>query len=400
MRRAGEKTWLQRRGGGALGPDAGVAVAAAFFIGTVLGVGTPRAQPVVAQPPSAQPAKTPSSAPDAAPPRPPVPPDLEPRRIDVERRLARIAGHASAKASVRWPFDVARQVALGIRRLGTNDFGLREDGTQAFDFDKELRESEELLVQLEAGRDPLARARGDHERHYYFPEASEILPYRIYVPRNWDGRSRLRLLLVLHGATRDHDFYFDRDGGLLPRLAEERGWMVVCPLGYRPNAGYNAGVHDRAGELSEKDVRRVLELVRQEYPIDRARTYLFGHSAGGAGGWYLGAKYADEFAGLASSATGTRPESVPFDKLKGRALMAIVGTRDAPATVSRVREMSRALSEHGLPHEYLEVEGADHATIVALALPKVFDLFDRHSRVMEPRRPVPRGAQAPSGTRP
>ncbi len=308
------------------------------------------------------------------------PEDIDARRAAVERRLGRIKGHDSAKASVRWPYDVARLVKAGLRRPGTNDFGLREDGTQTFDFDKELRESAALLTALEAGRDPLVRARGDHERHYQFTDANEIMPYRIYVPKTWDGRSRLRMLLVLHGSTRDHDFYFDRDLGILPRLAEARGWLVVCPMGYRPNAGYNAGSPGRDGELSEQDVLNVFDLVTKEYPVDLARVYLFGHSAGGTGGWYIGTKYSEKFAGLAISAAGTRSDGFPFDKLKGKALMVIVGSQDASKTVALARQMGAALALHGLDREFLEIDGATHTTIVPLALPKVFDLFDRHSR--------------------
>ncbi len=308
------------------------------------------------------------------------PEDIAARRITVEQRLGRIKGHDSAKATVRWPYDVGRLVKAGLRRPGTNDFGLREDGTQTFDFEKEVRESSALLTALEAGRDPLLRARGDNERHYQFREADEIMPYRLYVPTTWDGHSRLRMLLVLHGATRDHDFYFDRDGGILPKLAESRGWLVVCPMGYRPNAGYNAGTPGRDGRLSEQDVLNVLDLVTHEYPVDRGHMYLFGHSAGGTGGWYMGGKYPEKFAGLAISAAGTRSDGLPFDKFKGKALMVIVGSNDSSGTVALARQMGAALALHGLDREFLEIDGATHATIVALALPKVFDLFDRHSR--------------------
>src|SRR5262249_3142748 len=124
--------------------------------------------------------------------------------------------------------------------LWTNDFGLREDGTQTFDFAKEYRDSAAILKALETGKDTLVRAKGDHERRYYFEEAGEIMPYRVYVPSKWDGKSKLKMLFVLHGNTRDHDFYFDRDNGILAKLAEQYGWLVACPMGYRPNAGYNA----------------------------------------------------------------------------------------------------------------------------------------------------------------
>ena len=61
----------------------------------------------------------------------------------------------------------------------------------------------------------------------------------------------------------------------------------------------------RSLERSEQDVINVLEMVLNEYPVDRASTFLTGHSMGSGGTWYLGAKYADYWAAIA-------PMSGPF----------------------------------------------------------------------------------------
>ena len=307
---------------------------------------------------------------------------IEFQASDVEKRLSKIKGKDSAKASVRWPFHMARVVNLGIRKLETNDFGLPESGAQYFDFGKELRESQELLTALEAGKDPLFRAKGDHERHYWLAEAGEIMPYRVYVPSTWDGKKQLPMIFVLHGTTRDHNFYFDRDGGLLAKLAEKNGYLVATTMGYRPNAGYNAGRVSvrREGELSEQDAMQSLELIVKEFNPDPSRIYLFGHSAGGTGGWYLGSKYAERFAGLALSAFGTQPAAVPFDRLKGMPLLVIVGSKDSPRTVETVRTMAKAVAGKGFQSQFLEVPEATHDTIVSQALPTVFQFFTTHRR--------------------
>ena len=309
---------------------------------------------------------------------------IELRSSDVEQRLGKIKGFESAKASVRWPFDMARVVNTGIRKLETNDFGLPESGAQYFDFGKELRESNQILKALESGKDPLVRAKGDQERHYWFAEAGEIMPYRVYVPTNWDGKKQLPMIFVLHGTTRDHNFYFDRDGGLLAKLAEKYGYIVATTMGYRPNAGYNAGARTSAqrrdGDLSEKDAMQSLDLIVNEFHPDPSRIYLFGHSAGGTGGWYLGSKYGDRFAGLALSAFNTQPASVPFEKLKGVPLLVIVGSKDSPRTVETARTMAKAVAEKGFETQFLEVAEATHDTIVSLALPTVFQFFNTHHR--------------------
>src|SRR4029078_13575046 len=52
-------------------------------------------------------------------------------------------------------------------------------------------------------------------------------------------------------------------------------------------------------ELSEKDVMNVLAMMRKEVNVDDSRTYLIGHSMGGAGTYFLGSKYAKEWAAIA-----------------------------------------------------------------------------------------------------
>jgi acetyl esterase/lipase len=318
----------------------------------------------------------------------------------VEKRLARISGHESAKATVRWPFDMARVVNHGIRKLESGDFGLPESGGQVFDFGKELRESEQVLKALESGKDPLVRGKGDHERHYWFADAGEIMPYRVYVPSTWNGKTQLPMIFVLHGNTRDHNFYFDRDGGLLAKLAEKNGFIVATVMGYRPSAGYNASAitsmlptppaspgrggafirtpaMQRETELSEKDAMTAFDLIVKEFNPDPSRIYLFGHSAGGTGGWYIGSKYADRFAALALSAFVTQPASVPFDRLKGKPILVIVGSKDSPRTVETARTMAQAVKEKGFETRFLEIPEATHDTIVGLALPTVFEFFRR-----------------------
>lgn len=310
---------------------------------------------------------------------------IESQASAVQRRLAKIQGHDATKSSVLYPYQLARVVNAGQRQLNQNDFGGPWHPKQLpYDFAQGLRNSAELLKALESGKDPLWRAKGDHERHYWFEEAREPMAYRVYAPTKWDGKTKLPMVLVLHGNSRDQDYYFDRDGGILAKLAEQHGYLVATPMGYRPNGGWGSnnvrGVQTRQSELSERDALHVLDLVTKEYGVDTSRIYLFGHSAGGAGTWYLGQKYPDRFAAIAASAAATTPDGFPFDRLKGMPVMICHGDQDPEVPVARSRNMVKAMKEHGYDPVYLEVPGATHATIVALVEPKVFDFFDRHPR--------------------
>ena len=302
----------------------------------------------------------------------------------IEHRLSLIQGHEGAKATVRYPYVLAETVNMGRRRWSDADFGLPYQPQPPYDFAAGVASSTGLLKSLEAGKDPLYRAKGDRERHYWFEEAGEMMAYHLYAPLKWDGKSKLPMVLVLHGNTRDQDYYFDRDDHILARLAEQHGYLVVCPMGYRPSAGWGSELSksptaEARRELSEKDALHVLDLVTKEYPVDPSRIYLFGHSAGGAGTWYMGEKYAEKWAAIAASAAATRPAGFPFDRLKGMPILVCHGDQDDEVPVASSRNMVKAAKEAGLDPQYLEVPGATHLTIVALVEPKVFDFFDRHT---------------------
>lgn len=361
---------------------------------------------------------------------------LEEKQADTTARLARITGKSSTKASVLYPFDLARTLNLGKRVFGspnnTPEFGLSADGTPShYDFSAGLKRSSELLAALEAGRDPLWRVGGDTTRHHYLAEADEILPYRVYVPSTWDGRSTLPLVFVLHGNSRNEDFYFDRDGQIIPKTAEKHGFMLVAPLGYWPNGGYGyvpfsrergergvagataagqefgpapapsarGGRGGRGGgfrpapggvngstvhalvrsEWSEADTMRVFELVKNEYPIDPKRTFLFGYSAGGQGAHYLGPKFAEHWAAIAiggsNAAMGPHYE---VDRVKNTPMFLFSGSDDG--VVNATRTLTQALQEKGVNAVFKEYPGINHDTAPGAATPDVFEFFARNGR--------------------
>ena len=66
----------------------------------------------------------------------------------------------------------------------------------------------------------------------------------------------------------------------MPTLAEQRGYIVVAPLGFRVDGFYgfslptDASPADRRRvELSEQDVMEVLKRARADYKIDESRIY-------------------------------------------------------------------------------------------------------------------------------
>src|SRR4029453_7067507 len=85
---------------------------------------------------------------------------------------------------------------------------------------------------------PPARATGDQHRQYVFAPTGQPMPYRVYVPTTWDGKASLPIILMLHGAGANENSYMDQAGGLLRKLAEQHGYIVVSPLGFTPLGAY------------------------------------------------------------------------------------------------------------------------------------------------------------------
>lgn len=238
---------------------------------------------------------------------------------------------------------------------------------------------------------------GDQHRQYLFPPTGEEMPYRIYVPKSRDPDSSLPILLFLHGAGADESTYLDIADGLIEKLAEEHGYIVVSPLGFRPLGAYGnplrlpavfgeseAAARQRAAvtserrrelDLSELDVITVLEIVTEEYGADRSRTFLAGHSMGSGGVWHLAARYPERWAAVAPmSGPFIDKLSYPFDRIRKLPVFVTEGTGAEPS-LKGSRALADFMRKGDFDFEYLEVDG-NHGTMVPMVLPAIFDFFD------------------------
>src|ERR1700675_1732258 len=78
---------------------------------------------------------------------------------------------------------------------------------------------------------PLYQAKGEQYRIYNFPGTGESIPYRLFVPSRWTPNTKLPLLVSLRaGNTVDGPY---RENNDLVKVGEQRGYIVVTPMGYR-----------------------------------------------------------------------------------------------------------------------------------------------------------------------
>jgi poly(3-hydroxybutyrate) depolymerase len=261
-------------------------------------------------------------------------------------------------------------------------------------------------------------------RSYEFAETHEQIPYALYVSSKVREDQKAPLIVALHGLCGTHSSLLR--GNALD-LAEEGGYIIVGPMGYNPRGWYgtpamqrppgapgpgapNANVAPGASgqpqaasapptprprpascgqgedppnlrELSEKDVLNVLDLVKKEFNVDEHRTYLMGHSMGGAGTFHIAEKYPDKWAAIAAiapAAFAMQPASIAT--IPKMPVMIVHGDSDTAVPVTLSRSWVEVMKEHGMTYEYLEIPGGDHGNVIPMGMPNIFAFFAAHTK--------------------
>ena len=254
-------------------------------------------------------------------------------------------------------------------------------------------------------------------REYGFKDTGENLPYAVFVSSKVTKDKKAPLVLALHGFSGNHGTFM-RTAAV--DAAEEGGYILVGAMGYSPSGsfgmpfgGRGAGgpapapaagpaaapaprtwgqggapiggtaVTDPAkvAELSEKDALYVLEMVRKEFNVDDRRIYLMGHSLGGGGALHMGEKYADKWAAVAPLA----PAAFGFEwtaesKLKNVPLLIMQGEADTTVRPASSQALADQLKALNFQCEIKIMPGLDHGTIIAGAMPDVFEFFGKHTK--------------------
>lgn len=218
-------------------------------------------------------------------------------------------------------------------------------------------------------------------RSYIFEATGETLPYAVFVPDSYNADRPAPLLISLHGLGRTYDWLMGYEG--LLDYAEEYGFVVVTPLGYIRRGWYGSRPTDVAAvaDYSEQDVMNVIALMREEFAIDDARLYLWGHSMGGAGTYHIAVKNPTMFAALAVAAPAPRADLSPtmLQPIRDIPLLVLQGTEDEQVPVEQTRLWVAGMRSMGMQHIYVELQGADHTAFIAQNrenMRKVMNFFD------------------------
>jgi poly(3-hydroxybutyrate) depolymerase len=240
-------------------------------------------------------------------------------------------------------------------------------------------------------------------RTYKFADTNEDMPYCVFVSSKVSKDRKNPLIISLHGLGIGPGFMCQ---GKAIDLAEEGGYILAAPMGYSPGGWYGSPVMNLAGrgragapaapapppppanlaEMSEKDVLNILAMMRKEFNIDDKRTYLMGHSMGGAGTYFLGSKHAKEWAAIAPIApasflmNNTRADVLKGIKDADLPMFVSQGDADEAVPVTNTRMWVDTMKEIGMKYEYKEYPGVTHGPIIEAAMPDIFAFFKQHTK--------------------
>lgn len=183
------------------------------------------------------------------------------------------------------------------------------------------------------------------------------LPYRIYVPYDYDPSKKYPVLTILHGAgERGDDNEKQLKNGVSHLFSQGNADILnaiviapQCPKGNQwvdtpwSNGSYSTKSVAESNEL--KAVMELLDSVEDSFSTDTDRYYVAGLSMGGFGTWDLLMRHPERFAAGLAMCGGADPSMAR--KLKDMPIYTVHGDADPTVPVSGTREMVEALKNAG-----------------------------------------------------
>jgi len=220
---------------------------------------------------------------------------------------------------------------------------------------------------------PIPRSR--LEKRVYRNAEGESLPYRLFVPGNYDSAKKYPIILFLHGAGErgDDNEAQLKHAGVLRLVSDEVAakhpcFLVApqCPEGdwWGGSGRARKSPAKAAAKPSDEPTKAMrltmalLDALDKEYSIDPARRYVTGLSMGGFGSFYLCARRPKDFA-AAMPICGGGDDAKAKDMAR-IAFWIFHGDADSAVPPDLSRKMVDALKEAGAKVKYTEYPGVGH----------------------------------------
>lgn len=227
--------------------------------------------------------------------------------------------------------------------------------------------------------DAISRAQSDAMDNMKYGNAA--IPYRYYLPQNYDSEKQYPIIMYLHGAGRrgsDNNDQLINGQYIVNSLLSEKylnntetECIIVNPQ--CPSSGKWVGVpawstgsynyDDISAGESLKAAHDIIIDFTEKYSVDMNRIYIAGQSMGGYGTWRMAADYPELFAAAVPLCGGGPKDEKGAGKIAeaNMPIWAFHGSSDSTVPVSGSRDMVTALNTFGATKvKYTELEGRNH----------------------------------------
>ena len=197
------------------------------------------------------------------------------------------------------------------------------------------------------------------------------LPYRMYVPEDYDPTKSYPIVLSLHGAGErgtDNNHIF-RGGSIMQRLLhpderENHPCIILAPQ-CNPNSQWvlspwDPGTYDHTKIQKSpymQAAEELLEQVLESYSVDQSRIYVSGISMGGFGTWDIISRNPDKFAAAIPICGGT--DESYLEGLKGFPIRTFHAADDGVVNCAGSRKANEILNGFG-DFKYTEYSSGGH----------------------------------------
>ncbi|MCB1100555.1 MAG: alpha/beta hydrolase [Verrucomicrobiae bacterium] len=247
-----------------------------------------------------------------------------------------------------------------------------------------------LLVLLSTGcghcDDNAPSGQKAEQRRYFFQQAGMEVDYSLFVPSSYDKTVPHPLLVLLHDYGSTPSKIMEYAG--ITEEATRRGFIAVAPFGYNERGWYGCrgtgkkGKRfgwdkdpDNLGELSERDVVNVIELVEKEFTVDPKRRYLLGHGMGASGALHLAVTNPQQWSAIAAVSPAFA-DAAALKTISQIPTMCIAVEKEEHVSPADVTQLFAQLKHPDTIHRLVEIKGRDANESVAEHPEIIADVFD------------------------
>ena len=217
-----------------------------------------------------------------------------------------------------------------------------------------------------------------YQRGEYVSDDGTVIPYRYYLPKDYDRSKKYPIVLYMHGngsRGTDNERHLRSDGAALHNaiFASKYDCIILAPqctdrsmwCDIRSAAG-SAAFFDREMGVELRASVRLYDKFISEHSVDENRQYAIGMSCGGAALWELMYNFPGKFTATIPIAGALQYDGAELYAKSGvgdTVVWAFHGTADKTCNVEATRALVRSLSAVGSDITYTEVKGDSHGNI-------------------------------------